>query len=553
MPRNRSHLRVERGGGKVLGGSIARAAWLVAASLTLACGSAPGQPGASLSPAVPQSPEAPDATRSLVLSVSGPGILSATDSTGATWTCGSGPAECVRGVNDGVRVQVVARPNPGATLLPWSGDAIGVDARIEAVASRDLRIAASLVAPALGVSVQRAGGGSGRVVSSPAGIDCGAVCSTSFTDRALLTAIPSQGSRFAGWISDGQCWLDGERDVCGIYAGTVTAVFEPASPQLPFRYDIVPLEPLESIPAAGTTTILSVNAAGAAAGRHDVPGGDAPPTYFAVGSGTGTIMDLTPPGRDELVWGVVRRQGSAMAIDERGAIAGYYGVRSWAAFLRDPSGEIFELGALPGASSSWALAMSAGGVAVGASEVARAADAQPWAAPFAGPVDRVILHAVRFDAAGAFDLGALPGGTQSWATGVNDAGAIVGASLTSGGVVHPVLWRDGVIVDLDPGSPAAGSASGVSASGVIAGVRDGRAFRWSSGAFEDLGIQASAVAISRTGTIVASGLLDGRVLPGAYLIDGHAIHDLDELIDRQECRVLSATAISASGAVGAQV
>jgi len=52
------------------------------------------------------------------------------------------------------------------------------------------------------VTVQKAGTGSGNVTSSPAGIDCGSLCSASFGAGQVVTlaAIPSSDSTFAGWM-----------------------------------------------------------------------------------------------------------------------------------------------------------------------------------------------------------------------------------------------------------------------------------------------------------------------------------------------------------------
>jgi phospholipase C len=51
------------------------------------------------------------------------------------------------------------------------------------------------------LSVQSAGSGGGTITSSPAGINCGATCSTSFASgtAVTLTATPNAGSTFAGW------------------------------------------------------------------------------------------------------------------------------------------------------------------------------------------------------------------------------------------------------------------------------------------------------------------------------------------------------------------
>jgi len=57
------------------------------------------------------------------------------------------------------------------------------------------------------VQATTTGSASGRVVSSPAGIDCGADCSQNYSSGTLvtLTPLPGTGSVFAGWTGNSDC------------------------------------------------------------------------------------------------------------------------------------------------------------------------------------------------------------------------------------------------------------------------------------------------------------------------------------------------------------
>jgi subtilisin family serine protease len=84
------------------------------------------------------------------------------------------------------------------------------------------------------LTVQKKGTGSGRVTSSPAGIDCGSDCSEPFPDSSAvtLTATPDPGSVFVGW-GDWGAYCDPGSTTCTVrmYSSqTVTAYFNPPSP-----------------------------------------------------------------------------------------------------------------------------------------------------------------------------------------------------------------------------------------------------------------------------------------------------------------------------------
>ncbi len=77
------------------------------------------------------------------------------------------------------------------------------------------------------LSVSRAGGGSGTVTSTPAGIACGADCSEFFADgtEVSLAVSPGPGSVFTGW--GGACTGTGGCTVTMDQARSVSASFEP--------------------------------------------------------------------------------------------------------------------------------------------------------------------------------------------------------------------------------------------------------------------------------------------------------------------------------------
>jgi hypothetical protein len=84
--------------------------------------------------------------------------------------------------------------------------------------------------PAFTLTVQRAGTGTGDVLSVPAGIDCGATCTALFSSGSAvgLAASPTGGSTFTGW-SGGGCSGTGACNLTMNSDQTVTATFAAAS------------------------------------------------------------------------------------------------------------------------------------------------------------------------------------------------------------------------------------------------------------------------------------------------------------------------------------
>ncbi|HQR11684.1 MAG TPA: hypothetical protein PLW68_10185, partial [Casimicrobiaceae bacterium] len=86
-------------------------------------------------------------------------------------------------------------------------------------------VTATFTLPSFVLSVASAGNGAGLVTSNPAGINCGATCSASYTSGTVvtLTAAPTAPSVFAGW--SGACSGTGSCVVTVDAAKSVTATF----------------------------------------------------------------------------------------------------------------------------------------------------------------------------------------------------------------------------------------------------------------------------------------------------------------------------------------
>lgn len=131
-------------------------------------------------------------------------------------------------------------------------------------------------------------------------------------------------------------------------------------------------------------------------------------------------------------------------------------------------------------------------------------------------------------------LGGLTGPKgEGWALGINNAGLVVGASLSAGQAWHATLWDHGTVVDLaGADDPQYSAASHVNELGLVVGYRQidastGHAVSWSEGRLTDLGAlqggaQASASASNRHGTIVGHSNFAGGA---SYLYRAVAWHE----------------------------
>lgn len=185
---------------------------------------APTAPEADPSPPSPPSPPGP---MQFALTVDRDGNGGGTiTSAPAGISCG---ATCSANFAYGTIVTLTAVSNNNSTFAGWSGACSGSGACAVTMTSAHAVTATFELLPQTPqtLTVQRIGGGSGTVTSTPAGIDCGATCSAVFAAGTIvtLTASPTTGSHSGGWIGGG-CSGAGPCVVTMSSAQTVTANFD---------------------------------------------------------------------------------------------------------------------------------------------------------------------------------------------------------------------------------------------------------------------------------------------------------------------------------------
>ena len=197
---------------------------------------------------------------------------------------------------------------------------------------------------------------------------------------------------------------------------------------------------------------------------------------------------------------------------------------------------IVDIGSLAGATGqSFASAINAAGDVIGASDVAGGHQ-----------------HAVLFKNGALSDLGTLPGGTDSLAVAVNASDVGVGATPTSA----PLEFSGGQVTDLTPTGSAGGAATAINDGGTIVGFEQLAAGGQQAVAFTGGG---AATPLGSLGgpTSRATGISSGGVAVGqaddthgsthAVSFSRGAAHDLGTLPNPPSPSNDAATAISPNG------
>jgi hypothetical protein len=125
-------------------------------------------------------------------------------------------------------VTFTVKPAPGSFIAGGSGT---ISQRVYLDRGTTVTFSMPLLLSRHDLSVTRTGAGTGRVVSSPSGIDCGGACTATFDygSNVRLTATPAAGAVFRAW--SGACAGQGRACTLKVTAATSTnAVFEVAPP-----------------------------------------------------------------------------------------------------------------------------------------------------------------------------------------------------------------------------------------------------------------------------------------------------------------------------------
>ena len=112
-------------------------------------------------------------------------------------------ATCSFSFASGQAVTLTATPDSGYQFSGWTGACTNtsVGCSLEMNAAKNVSATFTPIPPPNQFTLTVSNGGHGSITSSPAGIACGTICSTSFDQgrSVTLTATPDSGYQFSGW------------------------------------------------------------------------------------------------------------------------------------------------------------------------------------------------------------------------------------------------------------------------------------------------------------------------------------------------------------------
>jgi List-Bact-rpt repeat protein/PASTA domain-containing protein len=160
----------------------------------------------------------------LTVTKSGTGTGNVTSSP-AGIDCGS---TCSADFAEGTTVTLTPAADSGSQFVEWTGACTGFGTcEVTMSAAKSVGAKFDLIpTPKHALSVTKSGTGTGKVTSSPSGIDCGATCSAEFDQGTEVTLTPSAsaGSEFKEWT--GACTGSGTCKVTMSAAKSVGAKFD---------------------------------------------------------------------------------------------------------------------------------------------------------------------------------------------------------------------------------------------------------------------------------------------------------------------------------------
>jgi len=161
-------------------------------------------------------------TFGLSVTRAGSGSGTVTSSPGGI-NCG---ADCSESYTSGTPVSLTATPASGSIFTGWGGDCSGTGS-CQVTMDAAKSVTATFTLQTFSLTITKAQSGTGMVTSSDNKINCGSICSATYTSgaQATLTATPSNGSTFSGW--SGACLGTGTCQVTIDAAKSVTATFQP--------------------------------------------------------------------------------------------------------------------------------------------------------------------------------------------------------------------------------------------------------------------------------------------------------------------------------------
>lgn len=187
----------------------------------------------------------------------------------------------------GTPVTLSAMADSNSTFAGWSGGGCSGTQSCTVLLDAPQTVTATFSRISHLLSVGRAGSGSGRVTSHPAGLDCGTDCSESYLAGTVvaLAASADAGSVFAGWMGDPDC-ADGTVTLSA--SRSCTASFTSVAADGLDFYTLTPCRALDT--RSGTALISGQGQAFALTGRCGIP-----PTAKAVSLNV-TMTEATGSG-----------------------------------------------------------------------------------------------------------------------------------------------------------------------------------------------------------------------------------------------------------------